>query len=75
MRAGKLGWNMKWVAGVAAKVLFTECVHFYNLTWPVVQPGQVREEEKNQYILDLFIRVNISKRAIISLKLQANKCF
>ena len=75
MSAGKLGWNMKWEAGVAAKVLFTECVHFYNLTWPVVQPGQVRKEEKNQYILDLFIRVNISKRAIISLKLQANKCF
>ena len=33
MRVGKLGWNMKWVAHVAAKVVFTEGVHFYNLTW------------------------------------------
>ena len=56
---------MKWVAGVAANVLFTESVHFYNLTWLVVQPGQVRKEEKNKYILDLFIRVNVLKRARI----------
>ena len=71
MRAGKLEYEV----GVAAKVLFTECVHFYNLTWLVVQPGQVRKEEKNKYTLDLFIRVNILKRAIIFLKLQSNKCF
>ena len=58
---------MKWVAGVAAKVLFTESVHFYNLTWLFVQPSQVRREEKNKYTLDLFIRVNVLKRAIIFL--------
>ena len=72
MRVGKLGWNMKWVAGVAAKVVFTEGVHFYNLTSPVVQPSQVRKDEKNKYNVHQSKHI---KRAIIFLKTTIQQVF
>ena len=61
---------MKWVPGVAAKVLFTEWVHFYNLTWRVVQPSQVRTGERNKY--NVHQSKHIKEGDYLFLKLQSN---